>query len=194
MGTVITIIGNVGVGKTTASRGLAHEIGGVYFAESHDDRPFQRLASADKRFTFHNQVNYLLTRAQQEESARLMKPPAVFDGGLDMDLYIFTRLFYENGALQEAEYNELIRLGAFFRRHLPHPEVVILLNADSETIKKRYLSRNRINLASVADMSRIDALLQAYINTIQTSKLIFYDTTDEDVQYNRFKQTIGQQL
>lgn len=194
MGKIITIIGNVGVGKTSAARRAAEVLGAIYCGESHDDRPFQHLAKTEPRYTFHNQVNYLLARAEQEEQARSQNRPTIFDGGLDMDLYIFTRLFYENGKLNEEEYKELIRLGSFFRRHLPHPDQVVFLRADPRIIEQRFLSRDRVNLAAIQDLERIDKMLHEYINTIPTNIVLYYDTTTEGENYADFIKILGKQL
>lgn len=186
MGKIITILGNIGVGKTTAARSLCDDIGATYFGESHEDRPFQALAKENKLYTFHNQVNYLLERAKQEEAARKSPTTGVFDGGLDMDHYVFNKLFLQTTAISNSEYDQLNDLYLFLRRHLPHPDMVIVLNADPQAIEERFLSRDRINLASLQDMAYIDQCLKGYINTIQTDNIFFYDTTNEAIGFQKF--------
>ncbi|HWS23971.1 MAG TPA: deoxynucleoside kinase [Anaerolineales bacterium] len=188
---LISIVGNVGVGKTTAAKELAAAFGMAYFGESHDDRPFQHAAKIDPRFLFHNQVNFYLERAKQEEIARIGPQPAVFDGGLDIDFHIFTKLFFHKKMINQTEFNQLSDLYQFFRRHLPFPDRIIYLTAQQDRIRQRYMARDRINLADSADIPLIQNLLDEYINTIQTNKVLFYSTNDEDKSYSRFITSMG---
>jgi len=191
---LISIVGNVGVGKTTAAKALAAALGMEYFGESHDDRPFQLAAKTDPRFMFHNQVNYYLERVKQEEIAREGLLTAVFDGGLDIDFHIFTKLFLKKNMIDQSEFNQLSDLYHFFRRHLPFPDRLIYLTANQEMIKQRYLERDRINLADSADIPLIHHLLEEYINTIPTYKVLLYSTNEEDKTYSRFITTMGAKL
>jgi len=194
MAKIISIIGNVGVGKTTAAKALAAALGFQFFAESHDDRPFQHIAKIEPRFIFHNQVNYFLERVKQEELARASSVPGVFDGGLDIDFHIFTKLFLYKNIITQLEYNQLSDLYQFFRRHLPYPDTIIYLTANQEQIKQRYLARTRINLAVLADIPLIQQLLEDYINTIPTYNILYYDTNEEEITYHTFIATVGTKL
>lgn len=118
---LISLIGNIGVGKTTAAKAICDAFGFNYFGESHDDRPFQHLAKQNPHFTFHNQINFMMERALQEEKARMANNSSVFDGGLDMDYYVFTKLFLNKGSITLDEFNQLTIVYDFLRRYLPPP-------------------------------------------------------------------------
>ena len=100
MGRLITVVGNTGVGKTTLTRQLCRLGTFVTSLDQHAERPFQELFSQDLgRYAFANQLDYPLLRAEQEQAIRQNPGVGLQDGGLEKDLYVFTRQFYNLGYL-----------------------------------------------------------------------------------------------
>jgi deoxyadenosine/deoxycytidine kinase len=168
MGKIITVIGNCGSGKTTFTKLLCQQPGFQPLLEQHAERPFQRLAMEDRRWAFHNQVDYLLYRAEQELAARQAPGIFVADGGLDQDFYIFTRLFYEKGLYTPAEFGVCQRLYAAFRQALPTPDQVIRLVAPMALMVQRRTLRNReLDITADEDLPRIETLLAEFEQTMK---------------------------
>jgi deoxyadenosine/deoxycytidine kinase len=168
MGKIITVIGNCGSGKTTFTKLLCQQPGFQPLLEQHAERPYQRLAMEDRRWAFHNQVDYLLYRAEQELAARQAPGIFVVDGGLDQDYFIFTRLFYEKGLYTEAEFGICYRLYAAFRQALPAPNQVIRLVAPMEVMGQRRVARNReLDIVTDGDLPRIEELLEEFEHTME---------------------------
>ncbi len=118
----------------------------------------------DRRQALPNQIDYLLLRAGQEHSIRQAAGVGVVDGGLDQDFYVFTRLFYAKGYLDEAGFELCQRLYRQLRQLLAPPDLVLKLNAPLEALKQRRAARSRaLDIVSEVDLPSIDDLLADWL-------------------------------
>lgn len=192
MANLISVVGNTGVGKTTFVRQLCASYHYDSCLEQHVERPFQALFSADRSTSaLPNQIDYMLVRAEQELKIRRGALPGVQDGGLDEDFYVFSRLFFQNGYLDEAEFSLCQREYATLRQLLPEPDLFVWLQAPVSVIAERFQRRNReLGIADQDDLLKIDRLLQDWLSSIQPGKLITIDTTEEDMRYSQSVQQV----
>jgi len=164
MGALIAITGNCGSGKTTLARMLCCQLGYHQLLEQHAERPFQAAFMQDRRQALPNQVDYLLLRAEQERSIRQSAGVGVVDGGLDQDFYVFTRLFYAKGYLDEPGFGLCQRLYRLLRDLLAPPDLVLKLNAPLEALAQRRAQRKRaLDIVTEDDLPRIDGLLADWL-------------------------------
>ncbi len=185
MGRIIAIVGASGIGKTTLARALAETGNFALALETHETRPFQRLLAQDPRYAFHNQIDYLLFRAEQERALREEARPGILDGGLDMDFHGFTRLFYERGMLSEEEFALCKRLYETIRASQPPPDIFLRLNAPAEIIRRRLARRDRINIARAEDAARLNVFLEEYLQTLPPEKILSIDVSEENPTYRK---------
>lgn len=162
---LISIIGNNASGKTTLAKALGDQRGFNTYLESHTDRPYQSLFSHEPhRYGLHNQVDYLLARAEQEREIRADGGIGVQDGGLDQDYYLYTRLFHHKGFLSDEEYLLVRRMYETLRTELPAPEVYIYMAAPLDILRDRLLARDRkIDLQTIVTLDDLPTL-QAYLD------------------------------
>lgn len=184
MGALIAIVGPSGVGKTTLLNALNAQGGFAVGLESHAERPFQALFKEDARYALANQLDYLLTRAEQERELRADPRPALTDGGLDMDFYCFTRLFHANGWLTDPELDLCRRFHALTRSLLPPPDLIVALSASPEAIRARLAARNRINIASEKDAEALERFVAEWLASVPAEKVLRLDVTGEDPTYS----------
>ena len=184
MNKLIVTVGVSGIGKTTLAQALSQTGKFALAFESHTERPFQSLFKQDPKYAIANQLDYLLYRAEQEYDLRQRDIPALMDGGLDLDFHGFTRLFHMRGLLTDEEFNLFRRFHTLTRSLLPPPDLVIALTADSQIVRQRLASRNRINIASSDDAEVLEKFINEWLESIPESNIIKFDVTHEDVTYS----------
>lgn len=183
MNKLIVIVGASGAGKTTLMNALRVNSDFASAYEQHSGRPFQELFKTDPKYALANQIDYLLLRAEQERDLRSGDKPALMDGGLDLDFHGFTRLFRTRGWLSAAEFDLCRRLHELIRQTLPPPDLVIHLRADSQTIRERLASRDRINIASSEDAQLLESYVAEWLETLPESHILRLDVSEESSEY-----------
>ncbi len=184
MGKLITVVGNTGVGKTTLVRALSAAGNFATGLEGHLERPFQALFKSDKRYALANQMDYLLLRAEQEQSIRQGKQTGILDGGLEMDFCVFSRLFLQKGWLTVDEFSLLERFYRTLRNVLPPPDVIIYMQAPPAVIAERFRQRGRpLEIATASDVDAIEPLLDNWLANVDPSQLIRLNAAPDDPGY-----------
>jgi deoxyadenosine/deoxycytidine kinase len=184
MGKIIAVVGNTGAGKTTLVRALCRMGKFNIGLEQHAERPFQKMFKNDPRYALANQLDYMLQRAKQEQEFRSMEGIALVDGGLDLDFYGFTRLFHSRGLLSNIEFQLCEELYGFFRSLLPPPELTVHLIIDHEIIEKRLAERDRINVATSADLELMNSFIISWLENIPSGKVIHIDASKDSPDYS----------
>src|SRR5690349_5808914 len=185
MSNLIAIVGTSGVGKTALVSALANS---DYFEtayEQHTVRPFQRLFKEDARYALPNQIDYFLSRAEQEKRLRASPHIGLIDGGLELDFHGFTRLFHSRGLLTDPEFELCRRMYEFIRQSLPRPELIVRLYADEGTVASRLSSRDRINIARAEDTTLFNSFLDEWLASIPSDQLLELDVSDETLGYEK---------
>jgi len=185
MGKLITIIGPSGVGKTVLVQALAKTEQFETAFEQHIERPFQALAKVDPRFTFANQIDYLLLRAEQERDLRVLSKTGLMDGGLDLDFHGFTRLFLSRNLLNQNEFDLCRRFYLLARTLLPLPELIVKLKADEAIVTDRLSRRNRINIANAEDTALFNSYLDEWLASVPSNQVLELDVTHENLHYSQ---------
>lgn len=190
MNKLIVIVGASGVGKTTLTHALAERASFDLALEQHGERPFQALFKQNPNYALHNQLDYLLYRAEQEWALRKGNKPALMDGGIDLDFHGFTRLFHARGWLSDSEFDLCRRFYSLSRSLLPLPDLIVALNASAQTISERLASRKRINVASSEDADMLVQFIDEWLESLPQEKVLKLDTSREGKDYPQSTQAI----
>jgi deoxyguanosine kinase len=137
----ITVMGPVGVGKTTVARILGKEFGFRIFEERFENNPFLADSYKDmKRWSFHSQVFFLIQKARQMKKITplLVKKGVIHEPPIFQDALVFAkaRLKGREWDLYEMIYRNLIE-------DLPVPDLLIYLQVSLGKLLPRIASRGR---------------------------------------------------
>ena len=182
MGTLIAVVGNTAVGKTTLVRHLSEATAFFAGLEQHVERPFQQAFAADlTRYALANQIDYLLLRAEQERAIRTQPGLGLVDGGLDEDFQVFARHFWAKGYLSDAEFGLCERFYALTRQLLPPPDLYIYLTAPLHVLERRFAERGRaLEIAQRTDIAELDELVRAWMASEHATPIITVDASGDD--------------
>lgn len=184
MGKLFVVVGNSGIGKTTLVNALYATNNFVTGLEEHVEHPFQELFKTNPQYALANQVDYLLVRARQERFIRQGNKPGIQDGGLDMDFYVFTRLFQHKGYLSGQEFSLCERVYAQVRTAQPPPEKIIWMHAPLEVIANRFTGRKRpLEITEREDLEAIESLLLDWLLSLEPKNVIHLDASKDDPTY-----------
>jgi deoxyadenosine/deoxycytidine kinase len=184
MGKLIVVVGNSAVGKTTLTEALCAAGDFATGLEEHVARPFQTLFKNDAGYALANQIDYLLLRAEQERLIRADAKTGLQDGGLEMDFYVFTRLFHQKGLLPIQEYHLCERLVAQIRSSQPPPEGILWLTAPIDVVVERFTRRGRLlEIATRDDLQTTEAFLEEWLERLDPDRILRIDASKDDPHY-----------
>lgn len=176
----IAIEGPIGVGKTSLVKLLAEKLDARTILEQFEENPFLTDFYDDpERFAFQTQLFFLLQRYQQQQE---LKQVDIFHNLLITDyMFVKDRLFASLN-LNEKEMPLYETVANLLERNVINPDLVIYLQADTDTLMKNIGKRKR---SFEKNMSRdyVDALNQVYNEYFfryQDSPLLIINTNNID--------------
>lgn len=180
----IVIDGPIGVGKTSLATLLAPELSARLIFERAEENPFLTDFYQDPaRFRFQTQIFFLMNRfAQQEEFLQqdLFHQVTISDYLFAKDR-IFAYLNLNDHEL--ALYEQIYRL---LEKKIVQPDLVIYLQADTETILRRIRQRGRSFEKNIS-REYIEAVNEAYNHYFfryNETPLLVINTSDIDFVHN----------
>jgi len=177
--------GPLGVGKTSLTNLLAEELGARLILERAEDNPFLTDFYKDSaRYRFQTQMFFLLNRYSQQEE---MAQPDLFTW-ITISDYLFAkdRIFaYLN--LNDHELSLYEQIYKMLEPKIVRPDLVIFLQADTDTLLRRIKLRNRsfekdINHDYIAAVN--EAYNQYFFHYSETPLLVI-NTSDIDFVHRR---------
>ena len=155
----IAVEGPIGVGKTSLVKLMGEKLSARTILEQFEDNPFLADFYDDpERFAFQTQLYFLLQRYQQQQELRQVD---IFHNLLVTDyMFVKDRLFASLN-LNEKELALYETVANLLERNVISPDLVIYLQADTDTLMKNIHKRKR---SFEKNMSRdyMDALNQVY--------------------------------
>ncbi len=143
---VITVGGTVGVGKSTFTRALADLLGFRISVEKVDNNPYLgRFYDDFSRWSFHLQIFFLAERFKEQKRMFEYGGGFVQDRSIYEDTGIFAKMLYEQGHMNEEDYQTYTQLfeAMVMTPYFPHPDVLIYLEGSFEEIVSRVRERGR---------------------------------------------------
>lgn len=137
----IVVEGPIGVGKSSLTRLLAEDLGGIALMDDPDANPFlPGFYEAPDQFAFQTQLYFLVSRYQQQ---RKLMQRDLFQQTVVCD-YLFAKdLLFAQLNLTEEEYQLYLQIYRMLDQKLPRPDVTIFMQAAPDVLMKRIRKRNK---------------------------------------------------
>lgn len=180
----IAIEGPIGVGKTSLANLMSKELSARLVREEFDENPFLPDFYKDpERFAFQTQLFFLLQRYRQQQELRQVD---MFQKLLVTDyMFVKDRLFASLN-LSEKEMQLYDTVANLLERNIIKPDLVIYLQADTDTLMKNIAKRGR-EMETGITYEYIDALSQVYTEYFfryQDTPLVIINTNNIDFVHN----------
>lgn len=164
----IVVEGPIGVGKTTLARKLGEHLEANLLLEKPDDIPFLPKFYQDmSRYALPTQLSFLFQRVEQVESLTQMD---LFGGQTVADFVFDKDPLFAQLILSDDEFRLYSDIYRHLRVRAPTPDLVIYLQADTDTLVERVRTRSR-DYESRMSESYLRQLAERYSR-------FFYDYTD----------------
>ena len=184
-GRYIVIEGAIGVGKTSLARLLAEELKAQLLLETVEENPFLLKFYQDRRqYAFSAQTFFLLSRYRQQSALNqqdLFHQTTVADYFLPKDR-IFARINLDDN--EWMMYNQIYRL---LDTHLPRPDLVIYLQAETDVLIERIKERGRAYEKEIgrAYLQELNEAYNHFFFHYTESPLLVIRTSEIDFVKNR---------
>ena len=180
----VAIEGTIGVGKTSLANLFSEKLGAKLILEAFEDNPFLTDFYEDpENNAFQTQLWFLLQRYQQQQELRQVD---MFHNLIVTDyMFVKDRLFAALN-LNEKEMSLYDSVAKMMEKNIIHPDLVIFLQADTETLMKNISKRGRDFEKNMSE-DYIDALNQVYNEYFfryQETPLIIINTNNIDFVQN----------
>ena len=180
----VAIEGTIGVGKTSLANLLCEKLGAKLVLESFEDNPFLSDFYDDpERHAFQTQLWFLLQRYQQQQELRQID---MFQNLVITDyMFVKDRLFASLN-LSEKEMSLYDTVANMMEKNVIHPDLVIFLQADTDTLMKNISRRGREFEKNLSE-DYLDALNQVYNEYFfryQDTPLVIINTNNIDFVNN----------
>ena len=185
---LITFIGGIGAGKTTATELLAKELGFKLVREQYGKNEFLPLFYKDmKRWALHNQLFFLSEKIIQmaEIKSVLKKTSVVLDVDIAQD-FCYVEAQKDTGNISDSEYGLYKKIYKTVVPLLPKADLMIYLKSSPEVLKRR-INRRGFSYERRVPIPYLRALVRAQdrwfvknkkllpIVTVNVEKLNFAD-------------------
>ena len=140
----IAIAGNIGVGKSTLVKMLCNQMDWDPFYEPVAENPYlEDFYHNMSAWAFHSQVFFLTHRLRSHLNLAQHPNSVIQDRSVYEDAEIFAQNLYDQGNIQERDFQTYRELYETAVQFLPPPDLVIYLRASVPTLLSRISSRGR---------------------------------------------------
>ncbi|WP_408098277.1 deoxynucleoside kinase [Peredibacter sp. HCB2-198] len=183
----VVVAGNIGSGKTTLTKKLSERLGWKPHFESVQDNPYLADFYADmSRWSFPLQVYFLNHRFNTHREIEALPASSVQDRSIYEDANIFARALYEQGKLDERDYNNYRTLYDSMIQFLSPPTLMIFLRRSVPKLQERIKQRGRDyeQAIPVEYLTSLNKYYDDWYNSYNLGKSLIVDTDELDFLEN----------
>ena len=183
----IAVAGTIGAGKTSLVQWLVDRYGLVPFFEPNDENPYLADFYVDMpRWAFQSQVFFLAHKLKLHQDHEASPVPAVIDRTIYEDAEIFAKNLRDTGTLSARDWAVYETLYRHIKAQLRPPDLLIALDCDLRTTKKRIADRGRTMEKSIPDayLRSLHKLYDDWFSSYDLGPILRSDTTKLDYVEN----------
>lgn len=198
----VVIAGNIGCGKTTLTKKLSERLGWKPHFESVQDNPYLKDFYGDMaRWSFPLQVYFLNHRFNTHKFIESSAASSVQDRSIYEDANIFARALYDQGTLDERDYQNYRMLYDTMTPYLSPPTLMIFLRRSIPKLLERIQQRGRDyeQAIPVDYLTRLNKYYDEWYARYDLGKSLIVDTDELDFleneeHFNRLVEKIGNSI
>lgn len=174
----VTVIGNVGAGKSTLTRALSDLLSFDASYERVDSNPYLSDFYQDQRaWGFHLQIYFLGQRYKDIGAIQQRARDHIQDRSIYEDVEIFARGLHESGKMADRDFQTYHGLFSNMVESLIKPDLAIYLTGSLDTILRRIASRGRESEKAVpaAYWTELHHRYERFITTYDHSPVLWVD-------------------
>jgi len=184
----ITIVGNIGAGKTTLTKLLADHLKWEPQFEAVDDNPYLEDFYSDmKRWAFNLQIYFLNSRFRHIVQLQQKETNIIQDRTIYEDAYIFAENLYDMGLMSARDFENYSNIFESIISYIKPPDLLIYLRASVPTLVENIQTRGREYEANIRldYLSKLNAKYEKWIKNYKDGKLLILDKDKLDFANNR---------
>lgn len=140
----VAVAGNIGTGKTTLTEMLAKHFNWQAHFESVSDNPYLSDFYGDmKRWSFPLQIYFMTHRVRAHQNILQQPASSIQDRTIYEDANIFARNLFEQGMMEERDFNNYIEIYKVLCASLQPPDLMIYLRKSLPKLKEQIKKRGR---------------------------------------------------
>jgi deoxyadenosine/deoxycytidine kinase len=198
----VVIAGNIGCGKTTLTKKLSDRLGWKPHFESVQDNPYLKDFYGNmERWAFPLQVYFLNHRFNTHKFIESAGASCVQDRSIYEDANIFARALYDQGTLDERDYQNYRMLYDTMTPYLNPPTLMIFLRRSIPKLLERIQKRGRDyeQAIPVDYLTRLNDYYDDWYGRYDLGKSLIVDTDELDFleneeHFNRLVERIGNSI
>lgn len=185
---LITVAGNVGLGKSTVTTLMHRSLRVKALYENPEENPLlEKFLKNKSKYCYQLQLHFLKLRAQQRNIGKNKEASYVKDRSLAEDLLVFSQHFYDAGHLTANEFDMLNTEFQKTNKTLPSADLMIVLQGRPELAWKRIQQRGReMEMQGGWTFAEIQSLNRYYKTySDDARKFGYHDNPTLDINVNK---------
>jgi len=187
----VSIVGNIGVGKTTFAELISKHFKWKMFYERVIDNPYlPDYYKNMKKWSFHLQVYFFTQRFKEQLEIFKLTKSCVQDRSFYEDPEIFAYVLHEQNNLNDRDYSTYLELFSNLNPYLPEPDLFVYLRASTWSLLSRIRKRGRdFEMDITAEfLHQLNIAYERWMKKlIKTKNVLIIDTDELNIEKDKEK-------